>query len=84
MLLLIEGNKMTEDAPKNIGELIEYLKTLPPETEFVTEVNVFEWKLCTWKPQIKGLVKDHSQENGLTIPYLGHNPDDVVNVIEIG
>ncbi len=75
---------MLEDAPKNIDQLIEYLKTLPPETEFVTEVNVFEWKLCTWKPQIKRLVRDGYQEKTLTIPYVGHDAADIVNVIEIG
>lgn len=75
---------MNIDDPKNIGELIEYLKTLPPETQFVTEYNVFEWALRTWKPELKKLLRDGYQENILTATYLGHNPDDVVDVIEVG
>lgn len=69
--------------PKNIGELIEYLKTLSPDIEFVTEVNVLEWRLCTWEPKIKSLVKDGSGEGILTVPYIGHDPKSLVNVIEI-
>ena len=75
---------MTENKPKNIGELMIYLSQFHPNTDLVTSTDLLSWKPCTWAPKIIEMVPDPQEEGALTIPYVGGDNLGIISVMIVG